>query len=395
MDIRAIQKYLLKHRIDGWLIYDFDGMNTIALSLLGLGGRMLTRRWFYFIPKQGIPTLLLHQIERENFPPVEGEVQTYIGWMDMEEKLKGVLGKSKRIAMEYSPRGSIPYVSRVDGGILDLVRDLGVEVISSSNLVQYFQARLTDEQLQSHISAARKLSEVMGNAFKFIREKIHQQGETDEYEVQQFITDQFRQKGLVAEHPPIVAVNENSANPHYEPTEEVHEGIRKGDFVLIDMWAKEARAEAVYADITWVGYVGTSVPEKYKRIFDIVARGRDLALEFLRETAAKGELTQGWRVDKLVRDFITDQGYGQYFIHRTGHSIGSDVHGGGVNIDNLETKDLRDIIPGVAFSIEPGIYLEDFGVRSEIDVYYNEEGPQVYTPIQKEIIPILGEGWSI
>lgn len=395
MDVSAVQKYLSEHKIDGWLIYDFGGMNTVALSLLGLGGRMITRRWFYFIPNQGIPTLLLHQIEKENFPPVEGRVQTYIGWMDMEEKLKGILGGSKRVAMEYSPRGAVPYISKVDGGILELVRDLGVEVISSCNLVQYFQARLTDEQLQSHISAAKKLSEVMGNAFKFVRRKINQQGKTHEYEVQQFITDQFRQRGLIAEYPPIVAVNENSANPHYEPTEEVHKRIRKGDFLLIDMWAKEVRPRGVYADITWVGYVGTSVPEKYEKIFDIVARGRDLALDFLRETAARGELTQGWRVDKLVRDFITDQGYGQYFIHRTGHSIGSDIHGSGVNLDNLETRDLREIIPGVAFSIEPGIYLKDFGVRSEIDVYYAEEGPQVYTPIQREIIPILAEGWWI
>lgn len=391
LDIKGIQDYLRNHELDGWLIYDFSGLNKVAQVLFEFGGQMLTRRWFYWIPANREPVLLLHRIERDNFPRVEGEKRLYFSLQELEASLRTLLQGAKRIAMEYSPQAAVPTVSFVDGGTLELIRALGVEVATSANLVQYFWARWTPEQLQSHIRAARKVDEVKDEGFAMIRRRIEQGSPVSEYEVQQFMLQRLHEEGLVTMAPPMVSVNENASNPHYTASKKTHAPIRQGDFVLIDIWAKESSPRAVYADITWDGFVGQEVPGRIVQVFDVVAGARDLAVDYLRKAATRGESTQGWKVDKVVRDFITEKGYGEYFIHRTGHSIDTEDHGKGVNIDSLESRDTREIIPGLGFSIEPGVYLPEFGVRCEINVYCSETGPEVHTPIQDHVLAILEE----
>jgi len=391
LDIDGIQAYLRDSMLDGWLIYDFFGLNKVAQVLFEFGDHLLTRRWFYWIPAKGSPTLILHWIERDNFPAVEGEKRLYSSWQDLLAALGDLLTGAGRIAMEYSPGAAVPTISWVDGGTLEVIRSMGVDVATSANLVQYFWARWTPEQLQSHIRAAEQLDRIKDEGFSLIRQRIEAGEPVNEYDVQRYMVKRLDEAGLVTMAPPMVSVNQNASNPHYAASPEVHAPIQRGDFVLIDIWAKEKTPQAVYADITWNGYVGTEVPEKICQVFDIVAAARDLAVEFLRQVARRGETTQGWRVDQVVRSFIAEKGYGEYFIHRTGHSIDTEDHGKGVNIDSLETRDTREIIPGLGFSIEPGIYLPEFGVRCEINVYYDQDGPQVYTRSQDHVLAILEE----
>jgi Xaa-Pro aminopeptidase len=391
LDVPAVQSFLRGSKLDGWLIYDFFGLNKIAQSLFEFSGHMLTRRWFYWIPTEGSPTLVLHWIERDNFPPVEGDKRLYSSWLELEASLRDLLKGAARVAMEYSPGAAIPTVSWVDGGTLDVVRGLGIEVASSANLVQYFWARWTPDQLQSHIRAAEQIDKIKDEGYALIRRRIEAGEPVTEYDVQRYMVQRLEEEGLVTMAPPMVSVNENASNPHYSASESVHAPIREGDFVLIDIWAKEKSPQAVYADITWNGYVGTEVPARIVEVFEVVAAARDLAVDFLRQAAARGETTQGWKVDRVVREFITQKGYGEYFVHRTGHSIDTEDHGKGVNIDSLETKDTREIIPGLGFSIEPGIYLPDFGIRCEINVYYGENGPEVYTRSQDHVLAIMKE----
>lgn len=390
IELIEIQKYLKENNIDGWLIFDFRGQNHIAVKFLDIQkDRILTRRWFYFIPQRGEPALLLHKIERDNFPNPPNKTQFYVSWQELKQKLGEILEQSKSIAMEYSPNCAIPYVSCVDGGTLELVRSLGIEVVSSANLVQYFQCRWTPEQLQSHIRAMENLETIKSKAFDLLGEKIKKRESINEFEIQKFILGRLENMNMETDEPPIVAVNANASNPHYAPSSDRFSPINKNDFVLIDLFGKEKTPNSVYADITWVGFVGDRIPDKIVKIFNIVAEARDAGLELLKESAASGEPVQGWQVDARVREIITQAGYGDYFVHRTGHSLDTNLHGNGVNLDSLETQDEREIIPGVGFTIEPGIYLDDFGVRSEIDVYYSEDGPKVYGPIQREIIAIL------
>lgn len=388
--IANIQAYLKEHHMDGWLIFDFRGQNYIATQFVRMDdSRILTRRWFYFIPKSGEPTLLLHKIERENFPDPPSKTELYVSWQEMLDKLQGMLNGSPTIAMEYSPGGSIPYVSTVDAGTLELVRSLGVEVVSSANLVQFFQSRWTAEQVQTHIRAVENLISIKSRAFEFVGRKIKNGEKVTEYDVQKLILQSLKDLDMITEEPPIVAVNANASNPHYAPSQDRFQIIRENDLLLIDLFGKEKQPGAIYGDLTWIGYVGEQVPEKYAKVFKVVADGRDAGLAFLRESAARGQKIQGWQVDKCVRDLITQAGYGAYFDHRTGHSLNTRLHGNGVNIDSLESQDKREIIPGVGFTIEPGIYLDDFGIRSEVDVYFAEDGPKVYGDIQQEIIVIL------
>jgi Xaa-Pro aminopeptidase len=388
--VNEIQKYLKDSEIDGWLIFDFRGQNHIAASLFNMSKeRLLTRRWFYFIPRSGEPTLLIHKIERSNFPEPPKQTIFYVSWKQLKSELGKILKDSKKIAMEYSPQGAIPYVSCVDGGTLEFVRSFGVEVVTSANLVQYFQCRWTPAQLESHKRAAQNLDKIKNEAFELIGARIKRGNPITEYDIQQFIFEKLEEHNMMTEEPPIVAVNANASNPHYAPTANRFSPIEKNDLVLIDLFGKEKIADAVYGDITWIGFVGSEIPEKYVKIFNIVAGGRDAGLQLLQESAAQGKAIQGWQVDARVREFITQAGYGDYFDHRTGHSLHTSIHGNGVNMDSLETQDEREIIPGLGFTIEPGIYLQDFGVRSEINVFYSEQGPKVYGPIQREIIAIL------
>ena len=388
--ISEVQEQLRKTNIDGWLLYDFQGLNPIAKKLLGLTGHLLTRRWYYWVPKQGPPAILCHRIEQHSFSALTGRPYIFKSWAEMHEGLQVILQGHETVAMEYSPQCSIPYVSRIDAGTVETIKDLGKKVVSSANLVQYFEARWSDEQFQMHQEASRLLMQILFDGFREVSHAIKRGRNITEFTVQQDLLDKYRQHSLISFSPPIVAVNENSGNPHYEPKKEASRSIKSGDLLLIDLWAKLQKANAVYADYTWVGYAGEMIPENYLRIWELVRGARDAALNFVRKNYLEGVRIQGWQVDSVARDIISREGYGEYFVHRTGHSIGEEDHGNGANMDSLETKDERLLIPHTCFSVEPGIYLNDFGIRSEVNVYLNDSEVIVTgEPIQKEIVKIL------
>jgi len=388
--IKAAQKYLQENNLDGWLLYDFRRSNPIAAEFMGIRGQQ-TRRWFYLIPKEGEPKGLYHRIEYHNFDGVPGRRELFSAWKELETKLEKMLAGVKKVAMEYSPKNAIPYVSRVDAGTIELVRSFGVEVASSADLVQMFQAVLSPNEYQTHLYAAQSLNEIKDKAFGEIAEKIKAGLPTSEYEIQQFIWNEYSKYGMTADGAPIVAVNANAANPHYQPTAELFALIKKGDLVLIDLWAKKDSSDAIYADITWMAYIGDQLPEDIAKLWRIEAEARDKAIQFVTERMAQGQKTYGYQVDDVARGVIEKAGYGANFTHRTGHSIGVEDHGNGVNIDNFETQDRRELVPGVCFSIEPGIYLEGkHGFRSEIDMFIHSGRAEVTTqPVQKEILLLL------
>jgi len=390
MDYRKVQSLLRKQQLDGWLLYDFEGTNPVARRLAPLPeGNMLTRRWIYWIPALGQPAWLVHRIEAGGFRYVGDSLHTYISWRSWQEGVRSLVGDAKRIAVEYSPGNAIPYVSYVDAGTVEMLRSLGLEVVSSADLVQAVEAVLSMEQLASHRRAAAALLDIKSAAFDLVHRRLQAQRRIGELEVQRFIVDRFAEQSLTTNHPPIVGVNGHAADPHYVPNEAEDTVIRSGDFLLIDLWAKERTKDAVYGDITWVGYGGAAVPERIQHVFDIVRRARDAAVRRAHDGLSTGEPVYGYQVDDAARAVIREAGFGDFFIHRTGHNIGVETHGNGVNMDNLETQDRRQLVPGICFSVEPGIYLpeEGFGVRLEIDVYVHEHGVEVTTlPLQEEII---------
>jgi Xaa-Pro dipeptidase len=390
-ELEKVQAELQAENLDGWLFYYFHENDPIALRILKLSDdHFFSRRWLYFVPAKGAPRKLVHRIENHALDSLPGEADVYVGWRQLEEKLKTLLAGTEKVAMQYSPRGAVPYVSKIDGGMIDLVRETGVEIRSSQDLVQKFESVWTQTQLESHIAAAKVLHQTVFAAFRTIQKRLKNKEKVNEYEIQQFILSEFARHDMTTNSPPIVAVNAHSGSPHYQPTKDAHWEIKAGDLVLLDIWAKKKEpANAVYADITWTGFVGSSVPARHKEIFDIVAGARDQALNFVQKAVSEKRKIKGWQVDDAARNYITERGYGEYFVHRTGHSIGLEVHGNGANIDNLETRDERSLIPNTAFSIEPGVYLEEFGIRSEIDVYISETEVLVAGgPNQTEIIAI-------
>ena len=393
MKIPEIQSTLTALNFDAWLLYDFRGINPISQNVAGLADAHITRRWFCLISTQGEPRWLVHRIETSNFTDVPGDVSLYAGWQELNEAMKSLLSDVKSVAMEYSPNAAIPYISRVDAGTLEWIRSFGIEVHSSAELAQHIEARLSDAQYAGHQKSANLILQAKDYAFAWIGEQLKADRTITEYDVQQQILKQFDEMELITDHPPIVAVNANSGDPHYAPTATRTQQIRKGDFILIDLWAKQKDPDAVFADTTWVAYAGADVPDRYVEIFEIVKEARDRAVAFIREKWEANEPIPGYTVDDCVRGYITEKGYGQYFIHRTGHNIGTVIHGNGVNLDNLETRDARLLIPGVCFSIEPGIYLTDFGVRTEIDVFLSEEGKDgvilTTAPVQNQVLPLL------
>ena len=390
--ISAIQATLKNYNIDGWLLYNFRQSNVFASKLLELPPHLTQmRRYFYFIPAQGTPQKLVHGIEQYNLDHLPGNKTVYVSWQSLQEGLKKALGGVISVAMEYSPNNAIPYVSKVDAGTVELIRSFGVEVVSSADIVQYFEARWTDEQRADQFETSKVLRKTVDVAFGFIGERLRAGQKVTEYDVQQRMLQYFKENSLVIDDAPNCSVNANGANPHYEPTKEIFSEIKKGDYILIDLWAKKNKAESVYSDITWVAFAGENIPEKYKKVFEIVKGARDTAVDYLKKEFASGRKVRGCDVDDITRKYIADKGYGEYFIHRTGHNIGVEVHGNGANIDNLETHDQREIIPETCFSIEPGIYLPDeFGVRLEIDVYISKEKKIIIPgePIQQEIVKI-------
>ena len=393
MNLSEIQSALTELKIEAWLLYDFRGINPISQNAAGLTGKNITRRWYCLITPQDEPHWLIHKIETSNFTDVPGKVSLYAGWQELNKEMQSLLSNVKSVAMEYSPNAAIPYISRVDAGTLEWIRSFGVEIHSSAELAQYIEARLSEEQFFGHQKSAHLVLQAKDYAFKWIGDQLKAGNNITEYEVQQQIMNQFDQMELVTNHPPIVAVNANSADPHYAPSDTITERIQPNDFILIDLWAKQKDSDAVFADTTWVAYAGSRVPDKYVKIFEIVREARDRAVSFIQKKWEANEPIPGYAVDDCVRGYITKKGYGEYFIHRTGHNIGTVIHGNGANLDNLETRDERILIQGVCFSIEPGIYLPDFGVRTEIDVFLAEQGKAgvklTTAPVQNQVLPLL------
>ena len=389
MDLKAIQQALGERDIDAWLLYDFRGSNPIARSVIGFDESQIgTRRWFYLIPRAGEPVGILHVIEPHALKGAPGAMVLYRSWKELESVLRTHLRGLKRVAMEYSPGAAIPLVSRVDAGTIEMVRAAGAEVVSSADLVQIFEARFSPEQKALHDRAARDTLLAKDEAFALIRERLAAGLPVKESEVQAFISARFDARGLTTHHPCIVAVNDHASDPHFEtaPGPKDRE-IRRGDVVLIDLWAKVAGdPRAVYYDATWMAFCGPEVPAKVREVWEVVKGGRDAAIAFVKDAVGSARTIHGYEVDDVARGFIEARGYGAYFLHRTGHSIGYEVHGNGVNIDNLETRDQRRIIPGVCFSIEPGVYLPEFGVRSEIDMYVGDGTAEVTGDIQRELL---------
>lgn len=391
--INSIQSTLNKNKLDGWLFYDFWKRDEFTQRILEFPAHLMnTRRFFYYVPASGEPRKLVHSIERWNLDYLPGEKTIFLSWQSLEQGLKNMLLGSKKIAMQYSPGNAIPYVSKVDAGTIEMVRKTGVEIISSMDLIQYFESRWSEEAYRENLEVSTVMRRIVDLTFAFMKEKIGKNQRVTEYDVQQFMLGHFERNGLITHDAPNCSVNANSANPHYEPTIGVHSELRKGDFVLIDLWAKKNKPGATYNDITWVGYLGPEVPEKYVKIFDVVKGARDAAVDYLKKSFAEKKGVRGCDVDDVCRKYINQAGYGDQFIHRTGHSITEDGHGSGANIDNLETRDERALIPETSFSIEPGIYfIGDFGIRTEICVYISKENEIIVTgePRQQEVVPIL------
>jgi Xaa-Pro dipeptidase len=368
-DLASVQSAIRDQGLDGWLLYDFRGLNILARRVLQFPeGAILSRRWFYFIPAQGEPRKLVHRIEPGALDAVPGSKNLYLRWQQLEAGVQQLVAGCKRIAMEYVPRNANPYVSRVDAGTVELVRAAGVEVVPSGDLIQQFEACWDDEQIAMHFEAARHTDSAFDVAFAYLVEQVRQKGSVRETDVQGRILEHFKQNGLVTDHSPIVGVGPHSGDPHYEPKAGSDSEIKEGDFVLVDLWAKLDRPRSVYSDLTRTAFVGKEVPETYRQVFTIVAAARDAAIERVRSAFAANESLQGWQVDQAARNVIEQAGYGEAFCHRTGHSIGQETHGNGANMDNLETHEERLVLPRTCFSIEPGIYLPEFGIRSEVNV---------------------------
>ncbi|MBI5671773.1 MAG: aminopeptidase P family protein [Nitrospirae bacterium] len=378
--------------VDGWLFYDFRGSDPLAYRVLLLDPTQhVTRRWYYWIPTRGEPVKLLHRIEPHVLDELPGQVQQYVSWEQQRLLLASLLRGRRRIAMQYSPFNAVPYLSRVDAGTVELIRSFGLEVVTSADLVQQFEAVWTDEQLESHRYAVTALRNIVDEAFAHMASCVTNERRLSEYDLQQFILSRIRDAGMTTSSAPIAAVDAHSADPHYGPTESSSSLITRDNLVLIDLWAKQTAPGSVYGDITWTGYTGTEVPAKQRMIFEHVRRGRDAALSFVQDQVAAGQFPCGWEVDDVCRTTIRTAGYSDFFIHRTGHSIGEEVHGNGANIDNLETQDSRRLLPRTCFSIEPGIYLPGkFGIRSELDVYISDREAVVHgLPLQTEIVSLL------
>ncbi|MEZ6142004.1 MAG: M24 family metallopeptidase [Zavarzinella sp.] len=393
LDIAAVQQSLQQFQIDGWLLYDFRASNILARSVVKMPtGKHLTRRWYYFIPAHGQPMKLCHKIEPQALDFLPGETAIYLSWQELEAGIAKLLEKSQKIAMEYVPRNANPYVSRVDGGTIELIKSFGKEIVSSGDLIQLFEAVWDDEQWAMHLESAKWTRAAFDVAFDFIASEIRSKGEVSEIAVQQRIMQHFAEHNLITDHAPIVGQGPHSGDPHYSPEPATQFMIRKGDFVLVDLWAKLNQPRAVYSDYTRTCFVGDVVPEKYVRIFNIVAAARDAGIDCVRKAFAENRPLQGWEVDDATRKVIVDAGYGPYFSHRTGHNIGFETHGNGAHMDNLETREERYVLPRTCFSIEPGIYLPEFGVRSEVNVFVDAQkqvhvtGGELQTEIHRIVV---------
>ncbi|MGP8247938.1 MAG: M24 family metallopeptidase [Bryobacteraceae bacterium] len=386
MDLARLQQELREQRLDGWLFFDHHFRDPLAYRVLHLTvPRTPTRRWYYLVPAEGEPRGLAHRIEANMLDPLPGEKTLYSSWEEQLAGLAKITHGLKRVAMQYSPKCAIPYVAMVDAGTVELVRSVGVDVASSAELIQSFEARWSAAQLESHLEAGRRVDRVRAAAFALVRERTANGAAIQEVEVKKFIRDGFDASRLVTDHGPIVGVNANASNPHYEPTEDLSQPIQRGDLLLIDMWAKLDHPDAVYYDITWTHFLGENPLEEIQNVFEVVTGARDAAIERVKSAVGAGQPLQGYQVDDAARGVIRKAGFGEYFTHRTGHSIGTEVHGNGANMDNLENHDDRRVIPWTCFSIEPGVYLPKFGIRSEVNMFVGESEAQVTGEIQRQL----------
>ena len=391
MDIAGVQSALKADGIDAWLLYDFRGLNPIALDVTGVGrqgGHLATRRWYYLIPADGNPRGLVHANERDTLAHLPGTSERYAGRDQLEAGLKRLVAGVRRVAMEYSPKCSIPYIARVDAGTIELVRDLGVEVVSSGDLVQRFATTWNEAAVASHRSASEKLYRVKDRALDTIAKRIHEGTPTTEYDIQQLMAGWFREEGLVSDSEPVVSAAENAGNPHYLPTMTRNRAIGRDEIVLLDLWGKLQRPGAVFADITWMGFTGPRIPERYAKAFAAVCAARDAAITLVERAVNGRQDLRGWQVDRAASSVLRSAGYATAILHRTGHSLGETVHGNGVNMDDYETHDDRRLLPGAGFTIEPGVYFDDFGVRTEINMVVSDLGASVTGPLQTEIVAL-------
>jgi Xaa-Pro dipeptidase len=388
--VERVRQAVRAHGADGWLLFNFQGSNAVASNLLGLPA--MTRRWFVWLPAEGEPVAITHRIEQQPWSTWVGENWPYSSWRELESRLAQLLGGNPTVAMEYAERDAVPYIDRVPAGVIEMVRATGARVVTSADMVSAFYARWSAEGEASHRRASTHVYEVAHEAFRRIAGALREERGVTEWEVRSWIKDEFARRGIRVGGDAIVGVNGNAANPHYAPSAEHHAPIAKGDLVLIDLWGKEDDA-SIYADQTWMGFAGETVPERIAEIFAAVRDARLAAIDLIRRRHAAGEDVAGWEADDASRDVVVARGWGEYFIHRTGHSIDRELHGSGPNIDNLESKDTRRLIPGVGFSIEPGIYLPgDVGFRSEVNVFMGPEGPEVTTPEpQTEVYALLSD----
>ena len=391
LDLPAIQRALRESGLDGWLLYDFHGSNPIATRLSGVdrGAHLTTRRWYYLIPREGEPRALVHAIERHNLDLLPGRKTVYGRREQLEAGLTELLKGVKRIAMEYSPECAIPYVSRVDAGTAEAIKARGVEIVSSGDLVQAFEAVWTPEQLESHRVASQALYRIKDKAFAAAAAALRAGAPLTEYQLQQQMVAWFAQEGLVSDSAPVVAVGPHAGNPHYLPTEASASVIGPDELLLLDLWGKLAQPGAVFADITWVGFTGREVPAPMATAFDAAARARDAAVELVQAAARDGRDLRGWEVDRVARAVLVAAGFEAQVLHRTGHSLGESVHGNGAHLDDFETHDDRRLLPGTGFTVEPGVYLADFGVRTEINVFRGDREALVTGPCQDAILPLL------
>ena len=389
VNLSEMQADLRAAKLDGWLFYDFRGRDPIAQRILQLPNSMRTRRWYYFVPSKGAPKKLVHKIETESLAALPGDTLYYSAQEELRKNLAKALGRAKHVAMQYSPKNEIPYVAMVDAGTVELVRGTGVKVVSSADLVQKYEAAWSAEQLESHRQAGAAIDRIVREAFQHAANSVREKKPLTEYDLKQWILREFEKANLATEEGPDVAVNAHASDPHYGPKPEGSATIGEGDLLLLDVWGKTKAKNSVYYDITWVGYLGAKVPDKMAKVFAVVREARDKAVALIRASVAAGKPLQGWQVDKATRTVIEKAGYGKYFFHRTGHSIGQAVHGNGANMDGLETRDVRHLIPHTCTSVEPGIYLPEFGIRSEVNVYIGEKEAQVTGAVQKEILALL------
>ncbi|MCM3881312.1 MAG: M24 family metallopeptidase [Vicinamibacterales bacterium] len=392
MDIGAVQQSLRAEGLDGWLLYDFHGSNPIAARLVGTsnGTKMTTRRWFYLVPATGEPKGLVHAMERKTLDALPGHKAAYAGREQLDAELTRLLEGMKTIAMEYSRECAIPYISRIDAGTIEWIRKRGVEVQSSGDLVQRFEAVWDDHALATHRDASLALYRIKDRAFEFAARKLRNGESLTEFDVQQQMVEWFTDEGLVSDAPPVVAAQENASDPHYLPSATRTRSIRANELLLLDLWGKKkGDPNAVYADITWVGFTGKTIPDEMVRAFRAICEARDAAAALADESARSQRDLRGWQVDRAARSVLEQAGYGHWMLHRTGHSLGREVHGNGVHMDDYESHDDRRLLPGTGFTIEPGLYFDSFGVRTEINVFYGQREARVTGPAQTEIVKLL------